>query len=528
MPLTILSDADVREVLNTITKQDVLDIHRALAEALHQYSTVTNTEESGCAAANQPSRISVKSKKGGTTLFMPASSNNAFGVKIVTLAESSKKASSTTELPDVSSVSLSETSSEVISKNSSPRSSSPSTAMSRTSSFQTRSGSPSTTASKVSSNTSESQKSVKSGIAQSNEAKGSGPENSAGPIALSATSPRGSITLLDDTGSPRALVNASTLTAFRTALVSTMLLKFRASVHEITVFGAGLQAFWHLFVAILLRGNEIHHVNIVNRDFDRAQHMMRSLIESPNDAVSTAVNGPKWRSSILTPTYVEYARLLREHVRSADVIFCTTPATSPLFPAAFLTATEGRRKGRYVAAIGSYKPHMQELHEDILRQAVKGPAEEQQRHGVHMHQKHAPEGGAIIVDSIEGAMREAGEIINAGIDSHSIVEIGELIMLKKSHTAEYEEKERRQQKSPTEAKHRHGPGNIFHQHHHKEQEEKQRRQRQREIDGGLMDWLERGNVIYKGVGIGLMDVVVGMEIVRLAEQRSIGTFVQDF
>lgn len=346
-------------------------------------------------------------------------------------------------------------------------------------------------------------------------------------MPISATSPRGSITLLDDVGSPRALVNASTLTAFRTALVSTMLLKFRASVHEVTVFGAGLQAFWHLFVALLLRGDEIHHINVVNRDFDRAQHMMAALGQSRNEHVSNIVMGSKCKPSILTPTYVEYARLLREHVRSADVIFCTTPSTAPLFPAAFLTSSEGRRKGRYVAAIGSYKPHMQELHEDILRQAVKGPTDDQHRHGVHMGHRHAPEGGAIIVDSIEGAMREAGEIIKAGIDSHSIVEIGELVMLKKGHMAEAQERERREQKSPIEPKHSHGLGAIFGGHKN-EDEERKRRQKQREIDGGLMDWLERGNVIYKGVGIGLMDVVVGMEVVRLAEERGIGTFVEDF
>jgi ornithine cyclodeaminase/alanine dehydrogenase-like protein (mu-crystallin family) len=44
----------------------------------------------------------------------------------------------------------------------------------------------------------------------------------------------------------------------------------------------------------------------------------------------------------------------------------------------------------------------------------------------------------------------------------------------------------------------------------------------------LMEWLQRGNVIYKSVGLGLMDVVVGGDLVRLADQRGIGTRIEDF
>jgi len=44
----------------------------------------------------------------------------------------------------------------------------------------------------------------------------------------------------------------------------------------------------------------------------------------------------------------------------------------------------------------------------------------------------------------------------------------------------------------------------------------------------LMEWLQRGNVIYKSVGLGLMDVVVGMDLVRLADERGIGTKIENF
>jgi len=40
--------------------------------------------------------------------------------------------------------------------------------------------------------------------------------------------------------------------------------------------------------------------------------------------------------------------------------------------------------------------------------------------------------------------------------------------------------------------------------------------------------LTRGNVIFKCVGIGLMDVVVGGELVRMARERGIGTTIENF
>ena len=38
----------------------------------------------------------------------------------------------------------------------------------------------------------------------------------------------------------------------------------------------------------------------------------------------------------------------------------------------------------------------------------------------------------------------------------------------------------------------------------------------------------RGNVIYKSVGLGLMDLVIGSELIRLGRERGIGTVIQDF
>lgn len=296
-----------------------------------------------------------------------------------------------------------------------------------------------------------------------------------------STTPRGSLTLLDSTGSPLGLINAEELTAFRTALAASIIFHRRSHVQTITVFGAGKQAFWHIWIALLLRGRDVKHVNIINRSFTRARTLMQDFYAAEHHA---------WRSdatfSFVSADFGEYDRLLKEEVRKADVLFCCTPSTAPLFPPELLTATEGRKKGRYVAAIGSYKPHMCELHPDILRQAVATA----QHHHHHHHHKHAASEGVVVVDSLTACMKEAGEIIQAGLAPEQLVEVGELLMVKKAALKEVE---------------RGGDG-----------------------EQGLKNWIERGNVIYKSVGLGLMDVCVGEDICRLARERGIGTVIENF
>ncbi|KAI9725947.1 MAG: hypothetical protein M1828_002275 [Chrysothrix sp. TS-e1954] len=593
MPLTVLTDADVCAVLDTLTADDVNEMHMKLADALHTYSTATDSEDQGCCASNQPKRIMVKRKDGPTTLFMPAMSDDALGVKIATLDEKCKFSRSKGSLPintkydtppgsprsssPAPRASLAEgtrTSSPMLSKansfarpssptSSTPRSSSPSAGVRKSSTVTSQTSSGSSRKDSSISSRKDSTISTRSTSTTATATSSSGstsytvpdvvppgtPLSTLPTIPRSGTSPTGSLTLLSQTGQPRALLNCSTLTAFRTALASTFLFRKRASVHTITVFGAGLQAYWHVHLAILLRGTEIHRIHLINRDFARAQQLFIKLAQQPNEAIDQHFVSGKLRPSILTPEYNEYDRLLKEHVRGADVIFCTTPSSTPLFPAGHLTNTEGRRKARYIAAIGSYKPHMQELHEDILRQAVRGPGSDSgsdsgskhAHHGLHIHHRHASDGGAVVVDSIEGAMRESGEVIRSGIGGQGIVELGELVMLKRNHWAEKAEREERERRKREKEGHKthdkggHGIGHLFHGvqshlpgHHEKAEGGREKAAVSKEGDGGLQEWLARGNVIYKSVGIGLMDVVVGMEIVRLAEERGIGTFVEDF
>ncbi|KDN72062.1 putative UbiD family decarboxylase [Colletotrichum sublineola] len=47
-------------------------------------------------------------------------------------------------------------------------------------------------------------------------------------------------------------------------------------------------------------------------------------------------------------------------------------------------------------------------------------------------------------------------------------------------------------------------------------------------EDGLVKWLREGTVIYKSVGLGLMDLAVGMHMVQLAREKGIGTQVEGF
>ena len=431
MPLTVLSDSDVRTLLLSLTKKDIEELQDGLAEALHQYST--GDTNSSCCSSYQPPRTTIK-RKGVTTLFMPASTGESLGMKIVAL-----EAPEAPELKSESSASL------------------PS-AMSGVS--LSRSGS-----------------TAKSSTSSTSGASFQPPESVA---SSSGTTPKGTLIMLDRSGLPVALINAEELTAFRTALAATMIFTKRHNVHTITCFGSGKQAMWHIRVALLLRGSDIKHINIINRSFDRSIKLMKQF------QVDEAPNG-LWHSnaqfSALSPDFQEYGRLLKEEVRKADVIFCCTPSLDPLFPAEFLTSHEGRKKGRYISAIGSYAPHMTELHPDIFRQAV---APEHHNH----HHKHATKSGAVVVDSLDSCLKEAGEIIQAKLKPEDLVEIGELLMIKKAAMKGIE------------------LGS---------QGEK-----------GLKEWLMKGNVLYKSVGLGLMDLQVGWDLVTMARERGIGTTIQDF
>ena len=472
MPLTVLSQTQLRSLLLSLTRDEVFALQRNLALALRDYSI--GSQDSGCSAASQPRRTAITRQNGCTTLFMPASTGHSMGLKVISLQDAGTAGCSTDDGPEPS-------------KEEKPPLETPGTRTSITSlesdvsdlSVSSRGGGgasdPRGSTSQSSSN------SIDAGCVNQQPVETEvSPTLGAWPGAGSRdTSPQGCQILLDDSSLPFGMINAHELTPFRTALTATMLLNKRKRVRSVVVFGAGKQAYWHIRLALVLRGADIKRVFIINRSFDRAAQLLRDIY-APENA--------EWRGEVkfsaISNDFGEYTRVLEDTLRKADVIFCCTPSVQPLFPAELLTSRESRQRGRLISAIGSYKPHMTELHPDILREEVKVSTSHW-----HFH-KHVRHSGVVVVDSLTGAMKEAGEIVQAGIQPHQVVELGELLMVRyQSHGSSAE--------NDSDAK-------------------------------SLRDWVERGNVIFKSVGMGLMDLVTGGDLIRLAGERGVGSLVEDF
>ena len=252
------------------------------------------------------------------------------------------------------------------------------------------------------------------------------------------------------------VLNAAELTAFRTALGSMLLYRYRKKTEHILVFGAGKQAEWHIRLAILLKGDDIRKITVVNQSSARAKELLDSLAQS------------KVGEHIKMELFDGKEDALESLVTEADVMFCTTPSTSPLFPASYLTSDAGLAKPRYIAAIGSYRLDMQEIDPELLKN-LSNPS------GSFASQVYQ---GLINVDSIKGCMDEAGELVAAGLKPEQMLEVGKVDGLRK--------------------------------------------------DDDVQKWLEQGFVVYKSVGVGIMDIAIGKALMELAAQKGVGVHLDSF
>ena len=438
---------------------------------------------------------------------------------------------------------------------------------------------------------------------------------------------------MSNTSEPIGIINAQEFTAFRTALTSSLLLLHRRKVKTLTVFGTGKQAFWHVRLALCLHGHTIKNVHFINRDFsENAISILRNFYKY-DPLVREREGWPSTSFSLLTPYYEEYRRMINKQIRDADVIYCTTPSTEPLFDHRILTETQGRQKGRLIVAVGSYKDSMIEIPQEIIHQAVK-------RHGAghHLH-KHAEEGGVIIVDTL-ACLTNTGELTQAKLRETEVVELGELVMLERlapsveesSNSSMSDEASPRSSfeglsmttifspsisKTDSPPEERHGLSHIFpsHRPHHlpsifhrrkdsrssekdmlatssensqprrpdfsisslhpqshpqpqrsdslqsnrtgsstdhrppishrsssgishspiqgtptssKQQQQRKKTHKSQTAKDDLRRWLTKGNVIYKSIGIGLVDLVIGTELIKMAMEEGAGVTMQHF
>lgn len=115
------------------------------------------------------------------------------------------------------------------------------------------------------------------------------------------------------------------------------------------------------------------------------------------------------------------------------------------------------------------------------------------------------------MDSVEACLKFAGEVVKAGLSPDQVVELGEIFMLKREREGIVKEGKGKKGKGKAEGE----EGDDDDGCHLQE-------------NSGLKEWLTRGNVIYKSVGLGLMDVVVGNELLRISRERGVGMTVEEF
>jgi ornithine cyclodeaminase len=182
---------------------------------------------------------------------------------------------------------------------------------------------------------------------------------------------QGFVALFDGTtGQTRALVNASSITAIRTAAVSGVATRVlaREDVHTLAIIGAGVQARAHL--------EAMREV----REFDRVVGWSRSA----------------------RLVGVEHADSIEEAVRDADVVVTATAAREPIVRREWLKA------GAHVNAVGSSIPTTRELDTATMAAA------------------------ALFVDRRESTLNESGDYLFAAGEGaigpeHIRAELGEVL-----------------------------------------------------------------------------------------------------
>ena len=206
-----------------------------------------------------------------------------------------------------------------------------------------------------------------------------------GNPAIGKDAHQGAVMLFSrETGEIIALMNASEITAIRTAAVSAVATRLlaRDDAHELAIIGAGVQARTHLAALDAVR--EITQARVACRNIEHAQEVvleMQPRFSFPIEAVKTN----------------------EEAVRGADLVVTATSSQEPVLHKDWISP------GAHVNAIGTHSPNSREIDSATMAAA------------------------RIFVDRRESALNEAGDYLLAAneglINAESIVgEIGELLI----------------------------------------------------------------------------------------------------
>ncbi|MDX1468330.1 MAG: NAD(P)-binding domain-containing protein [Acidimicrobiia bacterium] len=178
-------------------------------------------------------------------------------------------------------------------------------------------------------------------------------------VSVIPGSPAGIVAVFGADGSPVGIVDGPTLTAIRTGAVCGLATSLMAAEEpaRLAMLGAGAMARDQVEAVRAVR--ELSEVLVWSRSSERAESLAQQV-------GGRAIGDPD------------------EAVAGADIVSCATPATSPLFDG------DAVRDGAHVNAVGAFTPAMAELPPNLL------------------------EGAFVVVDDIDAAAAEAGDLIQAG------------------------------------------------------------------------------------------------------------------
>lgn len=176
--------------------------------------------------------------------------------------------------------------------------------------------------------------------------------------------PAGLVVVFGADGSPLGVVDGPTITAIRTGAGSGLATRLlaRENARVLAMLGSGAMAFDQIEAVRAVRA--IDEVYVWSRTLENAR------------ALADRVGGEAMEDA-------------DEAVRRADIVSCATPATAPLFE------EESVRAGTHINAVGAFTPEMAELSPGLLERAY------------------------VVVDDVEAAAAEAGDLIQADCDPNT-------------------------------------------------------------------------------------------------------------
>jgi ornithine cyclodeaminase len=205
-----------------------------------------------------------------------------------------------------------------------------------------------------------------------------------GNAAIGKDAHQGGVMLFDGSnGELLALINASAITAIRTAAVSGLATSLLANpgADDLAIIGAGVQAGPHL--AAINCARALKRVRIASRSLESAQNFAKSL--QPECAVQ-----------------IEPMETVEAAVHDANIIVTATTARDPVVKREWIST------GAHINAIGTFSPKAREVDTATMVAA------------------------SLFVDRRESALNEAGDYLIAAAEGaigpeHMLADLGELV-----------------------------------------------------------------------------------------------------